>query len=573
MMNETNRDDNLQGAPENETPVGELFSKKASVIDMGETFGDAGDALRGDLVKIEGERRTRISNLKRQVIMLSVLLLAVLIFIPVYYFIIVPLTAPAEDEGPTIELVWASEQDKREGKCESVIGDRIMMFSQVSSANLERIDVHNAHGDFCFYRNGDGFDVLGAEGIGYYSSAFSTLVTYTGYPLSLVRVQTDADEEKMREYGLDEASCTMWYTLTTTEGVRHTVYVGDMITTGGGYYARYEGRDAVYVLSAGIGECLSASINEYIVPSIATATDSASFYNVSTFMIENEHREIYLRIDSPILQSGATGGDSGAGTGNEQTFFEMTVPTKYAVNTQTYIEILQKFVSPMGNEIVAFRLNDELVRQYGFSSPWRTLYYKFGDEENVIHFAKNPDDPSVYYAMSTKYDLIATVNAADYEFLNWDVTQYVDRILVSHYITSLSSVKIESQSVNAVFNIDVSVNDEGTPSLDYVSQGAAAHRIDVANFRKFYRYLVSLELEDVVLGLDPDTLECELALTITLRNGEEKVYRFYPYSSRRCLYTVNGEGEFYILRDSVRKIISDTYLVMNNIEVDYTARY
>ena len=108
MMNETNRDDNLQGAPEHEAPVGELFSKKASVIDMGETFGDAGDALRGDLVKIEGERRTRISNLKRQVIMLSVLLLAVLIFIPVYYFIIVPLTAPAEDEGPTIELVWAS---------------------------------------------------------------------------------------------------------------------------------------------------------------------------------------------------------------------------------------------------------------------------------------------------------------------------------------------------------------------------------------------------------------------------------------------------------------------------------
>ena len=575
MMNESNKEKDKKEVLPNQadtdlTEAEALFEKKASIIDIGKTFSESGDALAGDLVKLEGERRTRLTQLKKQLYVFIALLVAVAIFVPVYIFVIEPLTRSEEPVSEPIALVESSDEDKAAGKCESLVGDRILMFSQVTSETLQRIEVHNANGDYSFFRNGDRFDVDGAEGIGYSSTAFSSLVTYTGYPLSLVRVDTQADSKKLREYGLDSSNFPMWYRLTTTEGVQHTVYVGNKISTGGGYYARYEGRDAVYVLSASVGDILSMRINDYISPMLTTPTDASSFYNVSTFKLASSSG-IYLQIDCPILLGEVTGTDSGAATGNEQTYFTMKIPTQYAVNTQKYIEILQKFVSLTGNEIVAFRLNDDLIEQYGFAQPWRELYFVYGKEENHIFFAKSPD-PNVYYACSPKYDLIVTVNADDFDFLTWDVSEFIDRTLITHYITNISNIRLESDSVHASFDISVSTNSDGTPSIDSITEGNAKRSIDITNFRKYYRYLVTLQLDGVVKDQNPENLTCIATLTLTLRSGETKVFRFYPYSDRRCLYTVNGTGEFYILFDSVKKLISDTQKAMNNETVDYAQR-
>ena len=49
-------------------------------------------------------------------------------------------------------------------------------------------------------------------------------------------------------------------------------------------------------------------------------------------------------------------------------------------------------------------------------------------------------------------------------------------------------------------------------------------------------------------------------------------YKFYPYSTRRCYFTINGEGEFYVLRDSVEKAISDTVKMLNGEIVDSWAK-
>ena len=45
-------------------------------------------------------------------------------------------------------------------------------------------------------------------------------------------------------------------------------------------------------------------------------------------------------------------------------------------------------------------------------------------------------------------------------------------------------------------------------------------------------------------------------------------YKFYPYTTRRAFYTVNGEGEMYVLRDMVTKVISDAEKVMTNTAVN-----
>ena len=71
----------------------------------------------------------------------------------------------------------------------------------------------------------------------------------------------EADFEK---YGLGEGQHKAYFTLTTTKDEVYTVYIGDRTLAGDGYYVRYPGRNAIYVLDNTIKRDLLASA-EYLV--------------------------------------------------------------------------------------------------------------------------------------------------------------------------------------------------------------------------------------------------------------------------------------------------------------------
>jgi hypothetical protein len=95
----------------------------------------------------------------------------------------------------------------------------------------------------------------------------------------------------------------------------------------------------------------------------------------------------------------------------------------------------------------------------------------------------------------------------------------------------------------------------------------------IRNFRKFYQTILSLEREDFV----EEPAESERALLcemrVKFRNGEERTYKFYSYSERRCFMTINDKGEFYVLRSMVKKIVDDAVRLMNYETVDPNAEY
>ena len=62
------------------------------------------------------------------------------------------------------------------------------------------------------------------------------------------------------------------------------------------------------------------------------------------------------------------------------------------------------------------------------------------------------------------------------------------------------------------------------------------------------------------------------SFTYTTLSGKETTIAFYPYSTRRCLVTINGKGEFYVLIDRVEKMISDTGKLLRGEEIDSFAK-
>ena len=73
-------------------------------------------------------------------------------------------------------------------------------------------------------------------------------------------------------------------------------------------------------------------------------------------------------------------------------------------------------------------------------------------------------------------------------------------------------------------------------------------------------------------ALAADPANCQLTLTI-VTDSTELVYRFYPYTERRSYMTLNGEGQFYVLRSMVDKIIADADRITRDEPVDSTTKY
>ena len=171
--------------------------------------------------------------IKKQKKLIIGLGIAAVVLIIAYFAVVMPIMnsmATEEEEVP----------DLLEGE---VLGtsNRILMFEHVEKSDMDSIYVSNPNGDYEFFRGDDDeLYIRGNEGAPYSLTALSSLVVSTGYTLSMERVMTDCED--MSEYGLADKDKPSYYTVTKTDGTEHTVYIGDMIPTGAGYYARYEGQ-------------------------------------------------------------------------------------------------------------------------------------------------------------------------------------------------------------------------------------------------------------------------------------------------------------------------------------------
>ena len=167
------------------------------------------------------------------------------------------------------------------------VNQRVMMFKQLTydqsstkdaSKVIKRIEVHNQHGEIIVNRGENNrFTVEGHDTATLVDELFAQLSVGVGYTISMQRLEnpvrlTDGSID-YSEYGLapekrteldeegnpvlDDAGNPVtydyvptWYTVTTMTGDEYTVTLGDATVSEAGYYARYEDRDTVYILSS-----------------------------------------------------------------------------------------------------------------------------------------------------------------------------------------------------------------------------------------------------------------------------------------------------------------------------------
>ncbi len=526
---------NLQGEAENQAEQSTIFSAP-------------------DVPSPTFDQKRRAGALKKQSRLIVIMAIIVAAAICAYFFVVLPIVNYVEEAAEeTVELL--------DGEALG-INDRILIFERNERKDIQSIDVHNEYGEFGFYydETDEAFYVTDHPAAPYNKELFSSLVVSAGQPLSIERISMDCED--MSEYGLADEQSPAWYTLTTRDGETHTVYIGDAIPSGAGYYARYEGRNAVYVLGSDIGNTVLMPLENMITPTLTLPMNQNDYFTIKNFSVI-QGQDVNVMITYLNEEEKAALAATNA--------YYMIYPSGYAVhatNYSTVVEVLNNFT---GNSTLVYNPAEGDMKEYGLLEPAYTIYYEYqGIEQYVVFSAKN--DNGKYYAYTPLFDLITEVDEAQASWLEWDLIKWVDTPIFMMNINDVASIKVESDTAVRVYDL------VGESKELVVTERETEFKPEVHNFRQFYKSLLSIYIQGYVSGDLTDEevtalLEDEpyLVLTVETRAGKITQYKFYPYSTRRAYYTVNGDGRFYMLRDMATKIISDCEKVMTNTEIDSEA--
>ena len=536
----------------------------------------------------------------------------------------------------------------------------VLLYPRLERKDIETITVHNEKDSFTVKRVD-----MDKENYSFYldsrpdftidrSIMLTTLIQCAGNTRTLLRLDTERVKEIVAknpdgyrgEYGLpnegEEATC--YFTITATDaagGKTHKVIIGNEIPSGQGYYARYEGRDAIYVLTnltatefnGSFADALFGTEEDYVDPVGASwEMTTSNYFDVTDFYIHKKGEA------KPLVAFSYTGSI----TARQNTYYE-SIPyvalgdlKEYGVNSYRIDDCLYRLYSWAPTRVVKLLSGEagdynEALREFNLDADSylyeinfdlhksRTYDSKTGVENDPkdnwerhrilisekdghyymfnMGYNYNPESGE-FDKMADGYLMVVEIEEKQLDFLFWTLGDWTATELFMGniaYLTELS-VKIKGGEGNykddfrKTFYLDNSKTleklAETTPSNPMISSSELVVRddkgsMDTEQFRLFYGMLLNTNLIDrsalteaekeqhrasgtegaaLVIKVKYVLLKYDAETNTYYETGEiiERELCFYrSYGTRQVYVTVNGVGEFCILRSRLEKMISD----------------
>jgi hypothetical protein len=184
---------------------------------------------------------------------------------------------------------------------------RYLMFPTVFQSDYDYVELTNEHGKFKFVLDeNEVFWIEGEEKFTYLDETYyilcARIASAFGYTLAKEKIKNpkmlpDGSGIDYAEYGLvpeertDEEGNTysytpIKYTIKTKSGATYTVTVGDAIVSDGGYYAKCEGNDTVYILGTEL-DVATYPIESFLSPAMMYPTTTANYTTLKTSLFSN----------------------------------------------------------------------------------------------------------------------------------------------------------------------------------------------------------------------------------------------------------------------------------------------
>jgi len=478
---------------------------------------------------------------------------------------------------------------------------RILISPQVTREFIKSVEVKNPNDTFklIHHLGQNRYFVEGAELVPIHGETIANFFTNVGYLLSMERVAAkDIDDgneilEDLEQFGLGKRNIDdLYFVVTTTEDFWYKIIIGDKIPTTGGYYVMYEDKDgirpAIYILDTMMEETILSDRYSIMLPIIAEPIKQNETLYVDNFKFYKGY-DLMLEVYSAPIPEGS----------EALVNWQIKYPSPYILSDR-YSTLLFAFVGFMGDRVVhAFSADEVLALFYSeagededeLSEALAEVMYKFGFDEPAARISfdhlerdyyfifSKPNEAGNYYVLSMDFGSIVEISPEKLKFegelqpfVEWDLLKFVNRGIFDQNINDVESivVKIPGKE-DAVFLL------EGTgQELKVTGNGKEMIVNKIGNddyFRGYYYAMLSIDLLDYETDVY-DGKEPLARLIVTNRDGFVRDFEFFfvEGQTRRSFYRLNGNGDFYVLRDKVLKLINDTELVLQNLPISKDAR-
>ena len=435
------------------------------------------------------------------------------------------------------------------------VNQRVLMFKQLtydqssttdSSKVIKRIEVHNQKGDIIVNRGANNrFQVEDHDTAILVDELFAQLSVGVGYTISMQRLENPvrlADGSiDYSEYGLapetrtklDETGAEVlddegnpvtydyvptWYTVTTMTNETYTVTLGDATVSGAGYYARYEDRDTVYVLSsANLDAAVLQPVEALITPMMVYPMSLNTYFQVTNFTYRSDidYYGIYCGMVKEL-----TGLDMTQHTPDEEgnyppeveaqletaskmmadmdeedfatmydrhykahsrlvtkfSYIDMndrtdtlysTLPYQmatdymagYLPNSDNIGSVLQTLYSMTFEGVAVLGPTPEELEAYGLTEPAHEFSYVYTDAEgqewsNFFVISEQNED-GTYYGYSEIYDMIVIIPESQATYLEWEEIDWYEREYFMFNIAHVQQIKLEGVGIDGTVIFDL----------------------------------------------------------------------------------------------------------------------
>ena len=463
---------------------------------------------------------------------------------------------------------------------------RVLMFKQLTydqsstkdaSKVIKRIEVHNQKGEIKVSRGENNrFKVDGHDTATLSDELFAQLAVGVGYTISMQRLQKpvrlDDGSIDYSEYGLapetrvklDEEGKEVldedgkpvtydyvptWYTVTTMTNETYTVTLGDPTISSAGYYARYEGRDTVYILSSpNLDAAVLQPVEALVNPMMVYPMSMNTYFQVSNFTYRSDidyagiYRDLVLELVG-LDMGGLTPDEEGnyseeveakleeasklMADMDEKTFAEMydriyrdhsrivtqfsfidmdertdtlysSLPYKmstdymagYLPNSDNIGNVLQTLYSMSFDKVAVLSPTDEEMEEYGlisFAHEFSFIYTDAEGQEWPNHFVvSEQNEDGTYYGYSELYDMIVVIPESQATYLEWEEIDWYEREYFMFNIAHVQQIKLEGVGIQSPIVFDLD------NSRSNQSEGMNSDKIQISANGKLMDYSLTV---------------------------------------------------------------------------------
>lgn len=403
------------------------------------------------------------------------------------------------------------------------------------AANVTQLQVKNSAGGFVIHQPASGkYTVDGLNGIPLYTSAISTALKDAS-TVSAAKLVEKASSN-LSQYGLSNPAATFTATIS---GHTYSFNIGSKASGGDGYYLCKAGNNDVYKANTDITTYFLGSNLSFVDKTLVAVPTGQT---VSDILLEGTARPQPIELKA---QNSASSGTSSSAT------YTMVSPRTYNLDTDKVNSITGALSSLSASDVVSLSPSTADKDRYGLSKPPYTMKITYGQTSVTIDFGNKFNANSTDYlpVMIEGRNIIYKIEASTVSFYNDQLSDICSRNLFNENLDSVKSLTVTSGNSSYTFEVT------GTGNSLKASYQSKSLKTD--NMQNFYQTLESVGSEGAATRPSGGQVYAHVEVTFKDQTKAPVKMDFLSMNDRDCYWSMNGQGDFYVLRSDVDKVVKN----------------